>query len=41
MMLILCAGTGIALVIPITSWISAYYLFRMTEELDESPVPDD
>lgn len=28
MMLILCAGTGIALVIPITSWINAYYLMK-------------
>lgn len=28
MMLIFCAGTGIALVIPITSWISANYLIK-------------
>lgn len=31
MMLILCAGTGIALVIPITSWINAYYLVKTRE----------
>lgn len=28
MMLIFCAGTGIAVVIPITSWISANYLLK-------------
>lgn len=28
LMLILCAGTGIALVIPITSWINAHYLLK-------------
>ena len=28
LMLILCAGTGIALVIPISSWINAHYLMK-------------
>lgn len=32
MMLILCAGTGIALVIPITSWMNAYYLMKIREK---------
>ncbi|MHC8515485.1 YibE/F family protein [Sporosarcina sp. ITBMC105] len=32
MMLIFCAGTGIAVVIPITSWISANYLLK--EDVD-------
>lgn len=34
MVLILCAGTGIALVIPITSWMNAYYLMK-TRKSDE------
>ncbi|MFD1928255.1 YibE/F family protein [Sporosarcina siberiensis] len=32
LMLILCAGTGVALVIPISSWINAYYLLRVKEK---------
>ncbi|ARD48249.1 YibE/F [Sporosarcina sp. P37] len=33
MILILCAGMGIALVIPIASWISAYFLVRTREKM--------
>lgn len=32
LMLILCAGTGVALVIPISSWINAYYLLKVKEK---------
>ena len=32
MMLILCAGTGVALVIPITSWISSFYFMKSREK---------
>lgn len=35
MITILCAGIGVALVIPITSWISAYFLMRDKRELQE------
>ncbi|WP_438318758.1 YibE/F family protein [Sporosarcina sp. FA9] len=32
LMLILCAGTGVALVIPISSWINAYYLLKVKDK---------
>ncbi|HLR75935.1 MAG TPA: YibE/F family protein [Virgibacillus sp.] len=32
MMIILCAGIGIALIIPIASWINAYYLVRTRDK---------
>jgi uncharacterized membrane protein len=32
MIIILCAGIGIALVIPIASWINAYFLVRRNDE---------
>lgn len=33
MLLILCAGIGVALVIPIASWFNAFYLVRTREKL--------
>lgn len=36
MILILCAGLGIALVIPIASWMNAYYLVRTREKLKKT-----
>lgn len=33
--LILCAGTGIALVIPITAWINVYDLFRKKKAVEQ------
>ncbi|ARK21634.1 YibE/F family protein [Sporosarcina sp. P26b] len=35
MILILCAGLGIALVIPIASWMNAYYLVRTREKIEK------
>lgn len=35
MIIILCAGIGIALIIPIASWLNAYYLVRRREKLKE------
>ncbi|CAM3192771.1 YibE/F family protein [Filibacter tadaridae] len=35
MLLILCAGIGIALVIPIATWINAYYLIKTKERSEE------
>src|SRR5690625_4448353 len=35
MMIILCAGIGIALIIPIASWLNAYYLVRRREKSNE------
>lgn len=34
MITILCAGTGIAIVIPITSWITAYVLVKSNKEVN-------
>ncbi|RFU64664.1 YibE/F family protein, partial [Peribacillus glennii] len=36
MISIFCAGIGIALIIPITSWINAYYLIKKREKSHES-----
>lgn len=36
MLVILCAGIGIALIIPIASWINAYYLVKAREANEES-----
>lgn len=35
MMIILCAGIGIALIIPVASWLNAYYLVRRREKSKE------
>ena len=32
MITIFCAGTGVALVIPITAWITAYFLVKTRDE---------
>jgi len=36
MILILCAGIGIALIIPISAWINAVYLIRLRRKTEES-----
>ncbi|MHA6260124.1 YibE/F family protein [Sporosarcina sp. CAU 1771] len=41
MMLILCAGMGIALVIPITSWISATYLLKKKGKIAKDEITQD
>ncbi|WP_342512069.1 YibE/F family protein [Sporosarcina sp. FSL K6-1522] len=35
MVTILCAGIGIALVVPIASWISAYFLVKTREKIEQ------
>ena len=35
-LIILCAGIGIALIIPIAAWINAYYLLKIRETDEES-----